>query len=40
MHVKIGDTFTVAGLYERRTFWQWLKRKPKKLQVWKATEII
>lgn len=30
--LKIGETFTIDGIYKRRTFWEWLKRKPKKLQ--------
>ncbi len=28
-----GDRFTIAGLYQRRTWWQWLTRQPRRLQV-------
>lgn len=27
-----GDILTVEGIYKRRTFWQWLFRRPKKPQ--------
>lgn len=30
--MKQGDTFTIEGFYERRTFWQWLRREPKQPQ--------
>jgi hypothetical protein len=30
--MKTGDKITVAGIYQRRTFWQWLKNRPRKLQ--------
>lgn len=27
-----GDSFTIASQYECRTFWQWIRNKPKKLK--------
>jgi hypothetical protein len=30
-YIKPGDTITVAGMYRKRIFWQWLTRKPKEL---------
>lgn len=35
--LQVGDTFTVAGAYRRRTFWQWLTRQPKQLQTYTLT---
>jgi hypothetical protein len=29
--MQVGDTYTVAGVYTRRTFWQWLRRAPRQL---------
>lgn len=40
MIFKIGDTVTFEGTFERRTFWQWLTRQPRKLQQYKITERI
>lgn len=34
-----GETFTVQGIYARRTFWQWLTRAPRQLQVYTVTEV-
>jgi hypothetical protein len=31
--MRIGDTYTIAGVYERRTFWQWLWRAPRQLHI-------
>jgi len=28
----LGDKFTIAGRYKRRSFLQWLRREPKQLQ--------
>lgn len=28
---KTGDSLTIAGTFKRRTFWQWLTRKPREL---------
>lgn len=39
-HLKVGDTYTIAGVYRRRTFWQWLTRQPRTLQVFHVTAII
>lgn len=33
-----GERFTIAGVYERRTFWQWLFRRPRQLKQWVCTE--
>lgn len=30
--IKKGDIFTISGQHKRRTFWEWLARKPKELQ--------
>jgi len=30
--MKKGDKYTMAGYYKKRTFWQWLTRKPRELQ--------
>lgn len=30
--MKIGDRITMAGVFKRRTFWQWLTRKPREFQ--------
>lgn len=30
--IKDGDIVTFAGKYKRRTFWEWLTRKPRQLQ--------
>lgn len=30
--LKVGDLHTVAGHYAKRTFWQWLLRRPKELE--------
>lgn len=30
--LKVGDTFTMAGQYKRRSFWQWLKNEQRILQ--------
>ncbi len=27
-----GDTFTIGGMYHRRTLWQWLTRQPRELR--------
>ncbi len=29
-----GDRYTIAGVYRRRTWWEWLTRQPRRLQVW------
>ena len=34
--LKIGDTCTFAGQYQRRTLWQWLTRKPRKPKVFEV----
>jgi len=31
-YIKPGDIITVAGLYKKRTFWEWITRKPKELR--------
>jgi hypothetical protein len=32
-----GDRYTIAGVYRRRTWWEWLTRTPRRLQVWVVT---
>lgn len=29
---KTGETLSIAGNYKRRTFWQWLTRRPRELK--------
>jgi len=36
--LEIGDVFTVADSYKRRTFWQWLFRAPKHLHQFTVTD--
>jgi len=31
-----GDFITIEANYERRTFWQWLRNKPRRLKLYKA----
>lgn len=31
-NMLVGDRFTMAGSYKRRSLWQWLRKEPKKLQ--------
>jgi hypothetical protein len=33
--VQPGDIVQIAGVYKRRTFWQWLTRRSKQLQSFK-----
>jgi len=33
--LSIGDELTFEGVYERRTFWQWLRRAPRKLKIFR-----
>jgi hypothetical protein len=35
--MKQGDSMTIQNGYKRRTFWQWLTRKPRELQVFRVT---
>ena len=35
--LNIGDTFTIAGHYRRRTFWQWITGRPKQLIRFRVT---
>lgn len=37
LKLRKGDRFTIAGTYRRRTFWQWLLRRPRELQQWVVT---
>lgn len=37
LKLRKGDRFTIAGQYRRRTFWQWLLRRPRELQQWVVT---
>jgi hypothetical protein len=30
--LAVGDTFTINGFYKKRSFWEWLTKKPKRLQ--------
>ena len=36
--VQIGDILTFAGDYQRRTFWQWLTRQPRRLQQYQVKD--
>jgi len=38
--LKLGDKFTLPNHYKRRTFMQWLKRKPKELKVFEITSTV
>lgn len=31
--LKVGMTFTIAGVYRRRTLIEWLRRRPRKKQI-------
>lgn len=35
--LEIGDTFTISGVYKRRSFFQWLRREAKELWQHKVT---
>lgn len=35
-----GDTFTMAGHYERRSLWQWVRRTPKRLRKFTVTKVV
>lgn len=35
--IVAGDTIMIAGDYRRRTFWEWLCRKPRELRVYKIS---
>ena len=37
--VKVGQTFTISGRYKRRTFWQWILRRPRELQQFRAKRV-
>ena len=39
MGMKLSDKFTISGQYKRRTFKQWLFRKPRELQTYIVTEV-
>lgn len=32
--IKIGDKFTLSGCYKRRSFFEWLRNKPKELRIY------
>lgn len=32
--LQVGDIVNIAGVYKRRTLWQWLTRQPRVLQQW------
>lgn len=38
--LKVGDTYTIEGVYRRRTLWQWITRQPRVLQVYTITEVV
>lgn len=38
MDFNIGDKITISGMYEKRTFWQWLTRKKPTPQVFTIKE--
>jgi hypothetical protein len=38
--LKVGDTYTIAGVYRRRTLWQWLTGQPRVLQVFTITTVV
>ena len=33
--IKPGDTVTFTGVYRRRSFKEWITRKPKRLKEWR-----
>lgn len=37
-HLKVGDRLTIAGKYQRRTFWEWLTRQPRQLQQYRVKD--
>lgn len=38
--ISVGDTFTIEGEFKRRSFWEWLRKKPRVLQMFVITEHI
>lgn len=34
-----GDHYTIAGVYRRRTWWEWLTLAPRPLQVWVVRKV-
>jgi hypothetical protein len=36
--IPVSATITVEGRYRRRTFWEWLTRKPRQLQPFTVVE--
>lgn len=34
-----GDRYTIAEVYCRRTWWEWLTRAPRTLQVWVVRKV-
>lgn len=37
-HLKVGDRVTYQQHYQRRTFWQWLTRQPRKLKLYEIKD--
>jgi len=37
--LKPGDHYTIAGVYRRRTWWEWLTGAPRRLQVWYVRKV-
>ena len=37
--LKPGDCYTIEGVYRRRTWWEWLTRAPRPLQVWYVRKV-
>jgi len=37
--LKPGDRYTIAGVYRRRTWWEWLTGAPRPLQVWVVRKV-
>jgi len=38
--LSVGDEFTLPDSYVPQTWWEWLRRKPKRLQVYRVTEVV
>jgi hypothetical protein len=36
--LRVGDMLGIEGRYVRRTFWQWLTRQPRVLQVYTVVD--
>lgn len=37
--MQVGDKFNIPNVFMRRTFWQWMTRQPKTLQVFEILTV-